>query len=99
MSSLKTCVVIGLGYIGLPSAAVIADSGLKVTGVDLNKSIVESVNKGETHIIETNLDKLVKKVVDSGHLKAQDKPSSSDVFLVAVPTPFKKNESKKSKYF
>tara|TARA_B100000287_G_C20664050_1_gene791139 strand:- start:1113 stop:2327 length:1215 start_codon:yes stop_codon:yes gene_type:complete len=93
MKNFKSCSVIGLGYIGLPSAAVIADSKFEVIGVDLNPIIVNTVNNGETHIVEPNLDVLVKKVVQKGYLKAQTKPSESDVFLIAVPTPFKKKES------
>lgn len=79
--------VIGLGYIGLPTAALIAGRGLKVTGVDINPAIVETVNEGRIHIVETDLDDMVRKAVRSGRLKANSKPEAADVFIIAVPTP------------
>lgn len=81
--------MIGLGYIGLPTAALIASKNMHVFGVDVNQSVVETINKGEIHIVEPKLDKLVKKVVDNGFLKALTKPERADVYLIAVPTPFK----------
>jgi len=81
----------GLGYIGLPTAAVAAKSGIKVIGVDINQSVVDTINRGEIHIIEPELDKLVKNVVSKGQLRATTKPEDADVFLIVVPTPFKQN--------
>lgn len=81
----------GLGYIGLPTAAVIAASGNQVLGVDTNPEVVSTVNKGEIHIVEPDLDKVVKEVVSKGNLKASLKPEDADVFLIVVPTPFKQN--------
>ena len=82
----KVC-VIGLGYIGLPTAALIASRGLSVTGVDVNPSVVSTVNAGKIHIVETDLESGVREAVRSGRLAARDKPASADVFLIAVPTP------------
>lgn len=79
--------VVGLGYIGLPTAALIASSGLKVTGVDIDPTIIETVNKGHIHIAEAELDGLVQKVVLSEALVARDTPVPADVFIIAVPTP------------
>ena len=84
-------VTIGLGYIGLPTSALIANSGIKVHGVDINKSIVETINKGKIHIIEPDLDVAVKNAVDSGFLSASVKCIEADVYLIVVPTPFKEN--------
>lgn len=81
----------GLGYIGLPTAAVAAKNGIDVIGVDVNPTVVETINRGEIHIVEPDLDKVVKEVVFSGKLKAQLKPQEADVFLIVVPTPFKQN--------
>lgn len=83
--------MIGLGYIGLPTAALIAGKGLQVTGVDVSKEVVNTINKGEIHIVEPDLDGLVHHVVKKGRLKASVKPVEADVFLIAVPTPFKEN--------
>lgn len=82
-------VMIGLGYIGLPTAAIIASKKIKVHGVDTNKNIVNTINKGEIHIVEPDLNGVVKTVVNRGHLKADIKPTKAEVFIVAVPTPFK----------
>lgn len=81
--------VIGLGYIGLPTAAVLAGKGVKVVGVDLNAKAVETINQGRIHIVEPDLDALVRDVVAQGLLRAVQKPEAADVFVVAVPTPFK----------
>jgi UDP-N-acetyl-D-mannosaminuronic acid dehydrogenase len=80
--------VIGLGYIGLPTAAVLASNGIKVIGVDVNQNAVDSVNQGKTYIIEPELDILVQTTVQSGFLKATVKPAKASVFMIAVPTPF-----------
>src|SRR3954462_11707764 len=81
-------VVIGLGYIGLPTAAVIARTGASVLGVDVNPSVVETVNAGKIHIEENGLDDLVSKVMASGSLRAATMVAPADVFVIAVPTPF-----------
>lgn len=83
--------MIGLGYIGLPTAALIAGKGLQVTGVDVSKEVVNTINKGEIHIVEPDLDGLVHHVVKKGRLKAATKPVEAEVYLIAVPTPFKEN--------
>src|SRR4051812_818476 len=82
-------VVLGLGYIGLPTAALIASKGIMVHGVDVNRKVVDTISAGRIHIVEPDLDGLVKHVVDRGFLKADTTPSDADIFMVAVPTPFK----------
>jgi UDP-N-acetyl-D-mannosaminuronic acid dehydrogenase len=82
---------IGLGYIGLPTAAVIAQNNVNVLGVDINPKIVENINKGIIHIVEPGLENVVKKAVNEGYLRASLKPEKADVHLIVVPTPFKKN--------
>lgn len=86
----KVCVV-GLGYIGLPTASVLASRGFEVHGVDVNKNAVELINEGKIHIYEPDLDILVKKVVQENHLKASLEPTEADIFILAVPTPFGEN--------
>lgn len=86
----KICFV-GLGYIGLPTAAVVAGTKQNVHGIDINPKVVETINKGEIHIIEPGLGDLVKQVVTNGHLQASTEPVESDVYLIVVPTPFKGN--------
>ena len=81
----------GLGYIGLPTAALTASKGIQTLGVDINQSVVETINKGEIHIIETGLGELVKQAVDQKSLRATTIPEESDVYLIVVPTPFKGN--------
>ena len=83
----KVCVV-GLGYIGLPTAAVIARSGASVLGIDVSPNVVETINAGRIHIEEANLESLVRDMVASGSLRAALAPEPSDVFVIAVPTPF-----------
>jgi len=90
MSTLKV-VIMGLGYIGLPTAAFIASKRIKVYGVDINPNIVETINQGRIHIIEPDLEGLVRYVVEKGYLVVDTKPTQGDVFLIAVPTPFKDN--------
>ena len=80
--------VIGLGYIGLPTAALIASKGIKVIGVDVNHHVVSIINQGKIHIVEPNLDILVQSSVQSGNLRATTETEKADVFIVAVPTPF-----------
>lgn len=84
-------VFMGLGYIGLPTAAVAASKGIQIVGVDVNSIVVETINQGKIHIAEPSLDKLVKKVVENGYLKASLKPEEADAFFIVVPTPFKQN--------
>ncbi len=81
--------MVGLGYIGLPTAALIASREIKVTGVDIHQHVVDTINKGEIHIVEPDLDGLVHKVVKDGYLTASTSPVEADVYLIAVPTPFK----------
>lgn len=83
--------MMGLGYIGLPTAALIASRGLEVTGVDIRQKVVDTINKGQIHIVEPDLDGLVHHVVKKGSLKAALTPINADVYLIAVPTPFKDN--------
>ncbi len=84
-------VTIGLGYIGLPTSALIASKGTNVLGVDINQKIVDTINKGKIHIVEPDLDHIVSKAVSNGFLKASNKPATADVYLIVVPTPFKEN--------
>lgn len=83
----KVC-VIGLGYIGLPTAALLASKGYSVNGVDIQQSVIDTVNAGRIHILEPDLDQFVKNAVESGKLYATLEPDISDVFIIAVPTPF-----------
>jgi UDP-N-acetyl-D-mannosaminuronic acid dehydrogenase len=85
--------VIGLGYIGLPTAAIIARSGCKVLGVDVSSHVVETINRGEIHIEEVDLDGLVQGVVARGLLSASTEVAPADVFVIAVPTPFDKQHA------
>ncbi|RRW25687.1 UDP-N-acetyl-D-mannosamine dehydrogenase [Stutzerimonas stutzeri] len=87
--SFETISVIGLGYIGLPTAAVFASRKKKVIGVDVNQKAVDTINRGEIHIVEPDLDMVVHAAVTEGYLKAVTTPEPSDAFLIAVPTPFK----------
>jgi UDP-N-acetyl-D-mannosaminuronic acid dehydrogenase len=84
-------VTIGLGYIGLPTSALIASHGTNVLGVDINQSVVDTINQGKIHIVEPDLDQIVSKAVSNGFFKASTKPTSADVYLIVVPTPFKGN--------
>ncbi|ASD68108.1 UDP-N-acetyl-D-mannosamine dehydrogenase [Pseudoalteromonas piscicida] len=91
--SFNTISVVGLGYIGLPTAAMFASRKKKVIGVDVNQHAVDTINRGEIHIIEPELDMIVHAAVTEGYLKATTKPEPADAFLIAVPTPFKNNGS------
>ncbi|MCT7378206.1 UDP-N-acetyl-D-mannosamine dehydrogenase [Chelativorans salis] len=86
--SYETVSVIGLGYIGLPTAAVLAARKKKVIGVDINPQAVETINRGEIHIVEPDLDIVVHAAVSEGWLRATTQPEPADAFLIAVPTPF-----------
>jgi UDP-N-acetyl-D-mannosaminuronic acid dehydrogenase len=89
MANIGSVSMIGLGYIGLPTATVIASKGIRVFGVDIHQHVVDTINRGEIHIIEPDLDDLVHKVVTDGLLVAGTTPQRADVFMIAVPTPFK----------
>jgi UDP-N-acetyl-D-mannosaminuronic acid dehydrogenase len=85
--------VVGLGYIGLPTAAVIARAGCKVLGIDVSQKVVDTINRGEIHIEEVDLDGLVQGVVARGMLSAATQVALADVFVIAVPTPFDKDHA------
>ncbi|MDF4713435.1 UDP-N-acetyl-D-mannosamine dehydrogenase [Vibrio parahaemolyticus] len=86
--SFETISVIGLGYIGLPTAAMFASRKKKVIGVDVNQRAVDTINQGKIHIVEPDLDMIVSAAVSEGYLKATTTPEPADAFLIAVPTPF-----------
>ena len=88
MNFTKIC-VIGLGYIGLPTASTFATNGIKVIGVDVNQRVVETLQNGEVHIHEPGLRTLVQAATKSGNLTISDHPEEADAFIIAVPTPFK----------
>lgn len=88
-SAFKTVSVIGLGYIGLPTAAMFASRKIKVIGVDVNPRAVDIINRGEIHIVEPDLDIAVHAAVTEGYLRAVTAPEPADAFMIAVPTPFK----------
>jgi len=83
--------VIGLGYIGLPTASILASHQIKVIGVDVNPEVINTINQGKIHIIESGLESMVQSAVQKGFLRAAKKPEKADVFIIAVPTPFKVN--------
>ncbi|WP_299982520.1 UDP-N-acetyl-D-mannosamine dehydrogenase [uncultured Pseudoteredinibacter sp.] len=85
----KTVSVIGLGYIGLPTAAILASRGVNVIGVDISTEAVNTINSGGVHIVEPDLDIVVKAAVTTGKLRATTEPEPAEAFLIAVPTPFK----------
>jgi len=91
--SFETVSVVGLGYIGLPTAAMFASRKKQVIGVDVNQNAVDTINRGEIHIVEPELDMIVHAAVKEGYLKAVTAPEPADAFLIAVPTPFKDNGS------
>lgn len=91
----KIC-VLGLGYIGLPTAATFATHGIQVIGVDVNPQVVETLNRGELHIHEPGLRQVVEKALQSGNLTVSTRPAEADAFLIAVPTPF--HEGKYAEY-
>lgn len=82
-------VTLGLGYIGLPTSALIAGNKIHVHGVDISQHVVDTINEGKIHIVEPDLDKAVEKAVKKGYLKADTKPVTGDSYLIVVPTPFK----------
>ena len=85
---MQSVCVMGLGYIGLPTASVLATKGFDVLGIDVRQDIVDTINRGDIHIVEPGLHSLVRSAVDSGQLRASLTPQPSDVFIIAVPTPF-----------
>jgi len=87
--SFTTISVVGLGYIGLPTAAAFASRQCQVIGVDVNQYAVDTINRGEIHIVEPDLDTVVKTAVENGFLRAVMRPVAADAYLIAVPTPFK----------
>src|SRR6185369_5959995 len=89
MNTKRKIVVMGLGYIGLPTASILATKGHQVLGVDINEATVTTINSGNIHIVEPDLDILVRSAVHSGNFLASLAPEESDVFILAVPTPFK----------
>ncbi|PTB88638.1 UDP-N-acetyl-D-mannosamine dehydrogenase, partial [Pseudidiomarina aestuarii] len=86
-TDLKVC-VLGLGYIGLPTSALLANRGYNVQGVDVSQSVVDTINQGDIHIVEPELDTFVRSAVNSKKLTASLKPEPADIFVLAVPTPF-----------
>lgn len=96
--SFSTISVIGLGYIGLPTAAAFASRKTRVIGVDINPRAVETINRGEIHIVEPELGSVVKAAVENGFLRATTQPVEADAFLIAVPTPFKREHQPDMQY-
>lgn len=94
----ETISVVGLGYIGLPTAAVIASRGIKVVGVDVSQSAVDTINAGGIHIVEPDLDMVVKSAVTMGYLRATTQAEKADAFMVAVPTPIGDDKSPNLSY-
>lgn len=88
----QTVCVIGLGYIGLPTAALLANRGYQVHGVDINEEVVNRINQSQIHIVEPELDAFVRAAVQSGNLKASIQPEQADIFIIAVPTPFREQD-------
>ncbi|BEI36606.1 UDP-N-acetyl-D-mannosamine dehydrogenase [Polynucleobacter sp. HIN7] len=87
----KSVCIIGLGYIGLPTAALLASNGYEVIGVDVNQQVVDTINQGRTHILEPDLDAYVRSAVANGKLKAFTRPQVADIYIICVPTPFHKS--------
>jgi UDP-N-acetyl-D-mannosaminuronic acid dehydrogenase len=85
----RTVAVVGLGYIGLPTAAILASSGWKVIGIDINQHAVDTINDGRIHIVEPGLAEIVAEMVADGQFRATTVPEPADAFLIAVPTPFR----------
>jgi len=85
----KTICVVGLGYIGLPTASLLGTKGYTVYGVDTSQHVIDTINKGDIHIVEPDLDVMVRSAVQSGNLRAFSEPKEADVYIIAVPTPFK----------
>jgi UDP-N-acetyl-D-mannosaminuronic acid dehydrogenase len=88
LTKMQKISIFGLGYIGLPTAAILADRGYRVVGYDVNETVVAMVNNGEAHILEAGLGPLVSNGVQQGLLSATSSPENADIFIIAVPTPF-----------
>lgn len=95
---MQSAVFVGLGYIGLPTAALVASSGIRVLGVDVNPGVVSTINEGRIHITEPDLDGLVHEMVKCGMLRAALKPESADAFFIVVPTPFTEDRRGDTRY-
>ncbi len=95
---MKQICVIGLGYIGLPTSSILAAKGYQVLGVDVSRKVVDTINSGKIHITEPDLDLFVRAAVQSGKLRAATVPEASDVFIIAVPTPFKADKKPDMSY-
>jgi UDP-N-acetyl-D-mannosaminuronic acid dehydrogenase len=87
--------VLGMGYIGLPTSIALTRAGYNVVGFDVNEKVIETLNKGKIHIVEPDLQEAYEEALNTGRLIATNKLEESDVFIIAVPTPFKKNEGRK----
>jgi UDP-N-acetyl-D-mannosaminuronic acid dehydrogenase len=98
MNATKKIAVFGLGYVGLPVSAAFASRGFEVIGVEVQSSIVETINSGRIHIVEPDLDMLVQAAVSAGKLRATLKPEPADAFIIAVPTPFKESHEPDLRY-
>lgn len=85
---MKACFM-GLGYIGLPTAIIAAQSGIEIIGVDINTKVVEQTNAGHLHIVEPGMEKLLQEVIKSGKFRATSEPEECDAYFIVVPTPFK----------
>jgi UDP-N-acetyl-D-mannosaminuronic acid dehydrogenase len=96
--AIDTICVVGLGYIGLPTAAVIASRGKRVIGVDVQRAVVEAINRGEIHIVEPDLAAAVRSAVEAGLIRATLTPEAADAFLIAVPTPFDDQQNPDLRY-
>jgi UDP-N-acetyl-D-mannosaminuronic acid dehydrogenase len=95
MKGAKKICIMGMGYIGLPTAALLANRGYQVHGVDINQHVIDTINRGEIHIVEPELDIFVSAAVRSGSLVVNIEPSEADIFMIAVPTPFHKDRLNK----
>ena len=89
----RSVCVVGLGYIGLPTASLLCSRGYQVRGVDLSEAVVETINRGQIHIVEPDLDVMVRSAVTAGQLSASVEAGPADIFLIAVPTPIDENRS------
>lgn len=98
MENKPSVVMLGLGYIGLPTAALIANNEVYVHGVDINSEIVATINGGKIHIVEPELDVAVAQAVKKGFLKASISPVKANTYIVVVPTPFKGNNEPDTSY-
>lgn len=92
---MKNITVLGLGYIGLPTAIILAKAGHQVNGFDVNKHVIESLNAGKIHIVENNLQEAYEEVLNSGKFKAYEEIQPADVYIICVPTPFMKDQEEK----